>query len=136
MPRERPRRAAVASSCPAGNRSAGAALSGLTDEDGDPSTATVTINLADDSEPTIDNETGEVDEEALSDGSNPTSDAETTTGTFNIDMGDDGLDTFVIDGIDTTLPLHRRLMEASDFANGLYDIHWLERFVTDANQNE
>lgn len=46
------------------------------------------------------------------------------------------LEEFVIDGIDTTLPLHRRLMEASDFANGLYDIHWLERFVTDAHQNE
>jgi acetyl-CoA carboxylase biotin carboxylase subunit len=41
------------------------------------------------------------------------------------------LEEFVVDGIDTTLPLHRRLVEAPDFANGLYDIHWLERFVAE-----
>jgi acetyl-CoA carboxylase biotin carboxylase subunit len=39
------------------------------------------------------------------------------------------LEEFVIDGIPTTLPLHRRLVEEPDFANGVYDIHWLERFV-------
>jgi acetyl-CoA carboxylase biotin carboxylase subunit len=39
------------------------------------------------------------------------------------------LEEFVIDGIATTLPLHRRLVDEPDFANGLYDIHWLERFV-------
>ena len=39
------------------------------------------------------------------------------------------LEEFVIDGIPTTLPLHRRLVEAPDFADGLYDIGWLERFV-------
>jgi acetyl-CoA carboxylase biotin carboxylase subunit len=36
---------------------------------------------------------------------------------------------YVIGGIDTTLPLHRRIVEAADFVNGDYDIHWLERFV-------
>jgi acetyl-CoA carboxylase biotin carboxylase subunit len=36
---------------------------------------------------------------------------------------------YVIGGIDTTLPLHRRIVEATDFVNGDYDIHWLERFV-------
>ncbi len=41
------------------------------------------------------------------------------------------LEEFVVDGIDTTLPLHRRLVDAPDFANGLYDIHWLERFVAE-----
>jgi acetyl-CoA carboxylase, biotin carboxylase subunit len=39
------------------------------------------------------------------------------------------LDEYVIDGIETTLPLHRRLVANNDFINGNYDIHWLERFV-------
>jgi len=39
------------------------------------------------------------------------------------------LDEYVIDGIETTIPLHRRLLVNSDFINGNYDIHWLERFV-------
>jgi acetyl-CoA carboxylase biotin carboxylase subunit len=42
------------------------------------------------------------------------------------------LEEFVIDGIPTTLPLHRRLVEEPDFADGAYDIHWLERFVGEA----
>ncbi|WP_114377071.1 acetyl-CoA carboxylase biotin carboxylase subunit [Elioraea thermophila] len=36
---------------------------------------------------------------------------------------------FVIDGIATTLPLHRRIVEDPEFAAGDYTIHWLERFV-------
>ena len=39
------------------------------------------------------------------------------------------LDEFVIDGISTTLPLHRRIAEDPEFASGDYTIHWLERFV-------
>ena len=39
------------------------------------------------------------------------------------------LDEMVIGGIETTLPLHRRLVTAPDFVDGSYDIHWLERFV-------
>jgi acetyl-CoA carboxylase biotin carboxylase subunit len=39
------------------------------------------------------------------------------------------LDEYVIGGIETTIPLHRRLVANSDFINGAYDIHWLERFV-------
>jgi acetyl-CoA carboxylase, biotin carboxylase subunit len=39
------------------------------------------------------------------------------------------LDECVIGGIETTLPLHRRLANAPDFINGSYDIHWLERFM-------
>lgn len=39
------------------------------------------------------------------------------------------LEEFVIGGIDTTLPLHRRLIAAPDFINGNYDIHWLEKFL-------
>lgn len=36
---------------------------------------------------------------------------------------------FVIDGLHTSIPLHQRLMEAPDFVNGDYDIHWLGHFV-------
>jgi len=39
------------------------------------------------------------------------------------------LDEFIIDGIDTTLPLFRTLIRNPDIQNGLYDIHWLERFL-------
>ncbi len=39
------------------------------------------------------------------------------------------LDEFVVDGIETTLPLFRMLVRNSDIANGHYDIHWLERFL-------
>jgi acetyl-CoA carboxylase biotin carboxylase subunit len=40
------------------------------------------------------------------------------------------LEEFVIGGIDTTLPLHRRIIAQSDFINGGYDIHWLEKFLS------
>ena len=43
------------------------------------------------------------------------------------------LEEFVIDGIPTTLPLHRRIVEAPDFQAGRYDIHWLETFVAGAD---
>src|SRR5882672_681172 len=39
------------------------------------------------------------------------------------------LEEYVIVGIETTIPLHQRLVHAPDFINGSYDIHWLERFV-------
>jgi acetyl-CoA carboxylase, biotin carboxylase subunit len=39
------------------------------------------------------------------------------------------LDEFVVDGIDTTLPLFRTLVRTPDIQNGLYDIHWLETFL-------
>jgi acetyl-CoA carboxylase biotin carboxylase subunit len=39
------------------------------------------------------------------------------------------LEEYVIGGIETTIPLHQRLVEAADFINGDYDIHWLERFL-------
>ncbi|MGH6817546.1 MAG: acetyl-CoA carboxylase biotin carboxylase subunit [Methylovirgula sp.] len=39
------------------------------------------------------------------------------------------LDEFIVDGIDTTLPLFRTLIRNPDIQNGLYDIHWLEKFL-------
>ncbi|MEX2009019.1 MAG: acetyl-CoA carboxylase biotin carboxylase subunit [Dongiaceae bacterium] len=40
------------------------------------------------------------------------------------------LEEFVIGGIETSIPLHRRLVTAPDFINGNYDIRWLERYVS------
>ncbi len=39
------------------------------------------------------------------------------------------LDEFVVDGVDTTLPLFRTLVRNQDIQNGQYDIHWLEKFL-------
>jgi acetyl-CoA carboxylase biotin carboxylase subunit len=39
------------------------------------------------------------------------------------------LDEFVVDGIETTLPLFRTLVRNPDMQNGDYDIHWLEAFL-------
>ncbi|MFM1814694.1 MAG: acetyl-CoA carboxylase, biotin carboxylase subunit [Pseudomonadota bacterium] len=39
------------------------------------------------------------------------------------------LSEFVIDGIETTIPLFDRLIHQPDIANGMYDIHWLEHFL-------
>jgi acetyl-CoA carboxylase biotin carboxylase subunit len=35
----------------------------------------------------------------------------------------------IIDGIETTIPLHRALVEDPDILAGEYDIHWLERWL-------
>ncbi len=39
------------------------------------------------------------------------------------------LDEFIVDGIDTTLPLYRTLVRNTDIQDGDYDIHWLEHFL-------
>ncbi len=39
------------------------------------------------------------------------------------------LDELVVDGIETTTPLHRDVVAEPAFVDGEYDIHWLERFV-------
>jgi acetyl-CoA carboxylase, biotin carboxylase subunit len=39
------------------------------------------------------------------------------------------LDEFIVDGIDTTLPLFRMLVRNPDVQNGQFDIHWLEEFL-------
>jgi acetyl-CoA carboxylase biotin carboxylase subunit len=41
------------------------------------------------------------------------------------------LDEFVVDGIETTLPLFRALVREPDIADGNYHIHWLERFLAE-----
>ena len=40
------------------------------------------------------------------------------------------LEEFVIGGIETTIPLHQRIIgEQPEFIDGDYDIHWLEKLV-------
>ncbi len=39
------------------------------------------------------------------------------------------LDEIVISGIDTSIPLHQRVIGEASFEAGDYDIHWLEKFV-------
>jgi acetyl-CoA carboxylase biotin carboxylase subunit len=39
------------------------------------------------------------------------------------------LDEFVVDGIETTLPLFRALVRNAEIQDGDYDIHWLENFL-------
>ncbi|MBL8883582.1 MAG: acetyl-CoA carboxylase biotin carboxylase subunit [Hyphomicrobium sp.] len=39
------------------------------------------------------------------------------------------LSEFVIDGIETTIPLFQDLVRQSDVVDGLYDIHWLEKHL-------
>ena len=41
------------------------------------------------------------------------------------------LDEFVVDGIETTLPLFRKLVREQDIIDGNYHIHWLERYLAD-----
>ncbi len=40
------------------------------------------------------------------------------------------LDEYVVDGINTTLPLFRRLVADPDIQDGEYDIHWLEKLLS------
>ena len=36
---------------------------------------------------------------------------------------------YVIEGIETTIPLFQRLLGETDIIDGEYDIHWLEKFL-------
>jgi acetyl-CoA carboxylase biotin carboxylase subunit len=46
------------------------------------------------------------------------------------------LDEFIVDGIDTTLPLFRKLVRNSDIQDGAYDIHWLEAFLAGGGMDD
>lgn len=41
------------------------------------------------------------------------------------------LEEYVIAGVETTIPFHLKLIANANFANGAYDIHWLEQFIAD-----
>jgi len=44
---------------------------------------------------------------------------------------DRALGELIVDGVDTTVPLHRALLGAEAVQTGQYDIHWLERWLAD-----
>ncbi|MGN1091260.1 MAG: acetyl-CoA carboxylase biotin carboxylase subunit [Alphaproteobacteria bacterium] len=46
------------------------------------------------------------------------------------------LDEFVIDGIQTTIPLHQRLIHEAEFIDGQYNIHWLEKFLKERTEQK
>lgn len=43
------------------------------------------------------------------------------------------LDEFIIEGVETTLPLFRDLVTNEDMKKGDYDIHWLEKYLANAS---
>jgi len=43
------------------------------------------------------------------------------------------LDEFVIEGVETTIPLFRDLVINEDMQTGDYDIHWLEKYLAAQN---
>jgi acetyl-CoA carboxylase biotin carboxylase subunit len=43
------------------------------------------------------------------------------------------LSEYVIEGVTTTIPLHEKIVNASDFVDGSYDIRWLESFISGSN---
>ncbi|MPY76095.1 MAG: acetyl-CoA carboxylase biotin carboxylase subunit [Alphaproteobacteria bacterium] len=45
------------------------------------------------------------------------------------------LEEFVIGGIDTTIPLHQKLMSEGDVINGDYHIHWLEHWLSEKSKD-
>ena len=46
------------------------------------------------------------------------------------------LNELVIDGIESTIPLFEELLEADDFNNADYDIHWLERWLENSKKTK
>jgi acetyl-CoA carboxylase, biotin carboxylase subunit len=40
---------------------------------------------------------------------------------------------FVIDGVETTIPLFQKLLRENDIIDGHYDIHWLEKYLARTN---
>ena len=47
------------------------------------------------------------------------------------------LEEYVIEGIETTVPLHQKLIADPQFLDGNYDIHWLEAWMAGtANEND
>ena len=45
------------------------------------------------------------------------------------------LDEFVVEGVETTLPLFRKLVREQDIIDGNYHIHWLERFLAEGGMD-
>ena len=39
------------------------------------------------------------------------------------------LEEFVIEGVNTTIPLHQDIISQAEYIDGQYNIHWLEQFI-------
>ena len=46
------------------------------------------------------------------------------------------LNEFVVDGIETTIPLFHSLLNNKDIQDGIYDIHWLENFLANLENTD
>ena len=46
------------------------------------------------------------------------------------------LEEFVIMGVNTTIPLHQKIISQPEYLDGQYDIHWLEHFMKQQKQTE
>ena len=46
------------------------------------------------------------------------------------------LNEFVIEGIRTTIPLHKKIIENPEFIDGMYNIHWLEKFLEENTEKD
>ena len=44
------------------------------------------------------------------------------------------LEMFIVEGIHTTIPLHRRIMDDPDFLAGNFDTKFMERFLARLNE--
>ncbi|MGR4068003.1 retention module-containing protein [Billgrantia sp. C5P2] len=76
----------------------------ITDADGDTASATLTVTVAPDSVPVIaiNADSDSVDEAGLPNGSAAGDGSHVTSGTFNLDTGNDGLASLVINGVNVT----------------------------------
>ena len=41
------------------------------------------------------------------------------------------LEEFVIEGVQTTIPLHQQIISQQEYIDGMYNIHWLEHYMKD-----
>ena len=41
------------------------------------------------------------------------------------------LDEYVIGGIESTIPIQKEIIKETNFINGEYDVHWLEKFLNE-----
>ena len=39
------------------------------------------------------------------------------------------LEEFVIEGVQTTIPLHQEIISQQEYIDGMYNIHWLEHYM-------
>ncbi len=46
------------------------------------------------------------------------------------------LEEFVIEGVQTTIPLHQELISQQEYIDGMYNIHWLEHYMKDKQKQK